>query len=105
MLLDSEQQIGELSQHMGTDGLALEGSRDTEYGDLVYRYRKVIRPELGEALHEWPVRRDGLLEAGGRLGRVNRPEKLRQLGDGRLQRRRVTSFPGCRLLLLTNLIA
>ncbi len=91
MLLDGEQQIGEVSQHSRTDGLPLQRAGDSQHGDLVHRDRKVVGPELCEALEERANRCGRLPKPRGGLGEVDRTVQLRELQYS-LQRRGIAAI-------------
>ena len=55
MLLDRQQQIGEVPGDARADGLALHGAREAQHRDLVDGHREVVGPELREAFEERPV--------------------------------------------------
>nr|ACN58763.1 conserved hypothetical protein [uncultured bacterium BLR8] len=62
VLLDREQQVRELAEHVRADGLGLVGAGERHHHELVGRHREVVRPEVHEALDE----RRGCVERRGR---------------------------------------
>ena len=71
MTFDSQQELIKPTQNMRTDGLALEGTGQAQHRQLVDRHRKVIAPEVCQALEQTAGTVYRRREAGLHLGHIN----------------------------------